>query len=173
MPAQSKYEMLEKVNKSLDASQGLFVVDYRGLTVKETQEFRRSLREVGANMKVYKNNIVKIALKEKNLLAIDEILEGTCAYIFFENDSVDAAKVIKEAAQKLKKIEVLGGIADGKALNAEEAKAYADLPNRSQLLAMIAGAISGVARGLAVSINEIPSGLARSISAIHEQQNAA
>ena len=150
MPAQSKYEMLEKVNTSLDASQGLFVVDYRGLTVKETQEFRRSLREVGAS-----------------------ILEGTCAYIFFENDSVDAAKVIKEAAQKLKKIEVLGGIADGKALNAEEAKAYADLPNRSQLLAMIAGAISGVARGLAVSINEIPSGLARSISAIHEQQNAA
>ncbi|MEE1158854.1 MAG: 50S ribosomal protein L10, partial [Atopobiaceae bacterium] len=62
MPAQSKYEMLEKVNKSLDASQGLFVVDYRGLTVKETQEFRRSLREVGASMKVYKNNIVKIAL---------------------------------------------------------------------------------------------------------------
>ena len=112
-------------------------------------------------MKVYKNNIVKIALKEKNLPAIDEILEGTCAYIFFENDSVDAAKVIKEAAQKLKKIEVLGGIADGKALNAEEAKAYADLPNRSQLLAMIAGAISGVARGLAVSINEIPAGLAR------------
>ena len=173
MPAQSKYEMLEKVNTSLDASQGLFVVDYRGLTVKETQEFRRSLREVGASMKVYKNNIVKIALKEKNLPAIDEILEGTCAYIFFENDSVDAAKVIKEAAQKLKKIEVLGGIADGKALNAEEAKAYADLPNRSQLLAMIAGAISGVARGLAVSINEIPAGLARSINAIHEQQDAA
>ena len=173
MPAQSKYEMLEKVNTSLDASQGLFVVDYRGLTVKETQEFRRSLREVGANMKVYKNNIVRIALKEKNLPEIDDILEGTCAYIFFENDSVDAAKVIKEAAQKLKKIEVLGGIADGKALNAEEAKAYADLPNRSQLLAMIAGAISGVARGLAVSINEIPAGLARSISAIHEQQNAA
>ena len=173
MPAQSKYEMLEKVNTSLDASQGLFVVDYRGLTVKETQEFRRSLREVGANMKVYKNNIVRIALKEKNLPEIDDILEGTCAYIFFENDSVDAAKVIKEAAQKLKKIEVLGGIADGKALNAEEAKAYADLPNRSQLLAMIAGAISGVARGLAVSINEIPAGLARSISAIHEQQDAA
>ena len=173
MPAQSKYEMLEKVNTSLDASQGLFVVDYRGLTVKETQEFRRSLREVGANMKVYKNNIVRIALKEKNLPEIDDILEGTCAYIFFENDSVDAAKVIKEVSQKLKKIEVLGGIADGKALNAEEAKAYADLPNRSQLLAMIAGAISGVARGLAVSINEIPAGLARSISAIHEQQDAA
>lgn len=173
MPAQSKYEMLEKVNTSLDASQGLFVVDYRGLTVKETQEFRRSLREVGANMKVYKNSIVRIALKEKNLPEIDDILEGTCAYIFFENDSVDAAKVIKDVSQKLKKIEVMGGIADGKALNADEAKAYADLPNRSQLLGMIAGAISGIARGLAVSINEIPAGLARSINAIHEQQDAA
>ena len=173
MPAQSKYEMLEKVNSSLDASQGLFVVDYRGLTVKETQEFRRSLREVGANMKVYKNNIVKIALKEKGLPAIDEILEGTCAYIFFENDSVDAAKAIKTEAQKLKKIEVLGGIADGKALNADEAKAYAELPNREQLMGQIAGLIAGFARGIAVGINEIPAGLARTINAVSEQQNAA
>lgn len=52
MPAQSKIDMLEKVNASLEAASGLFVIDYRGLTVKETQELRRNLREAGAEMKV-------------------------------------------------------------------------------------------------------------------------
>ena len=54
MPAQSKIDMLEKVNGSLKSAKGLFVVDYRGLSVKESQEVRRALREAGAEMKVYK-----------------------------------------------------------------------------------------------------------------------
>ena len=63
MPSKSNQEMLEKVSAQLEASQGFYVMDYRGLTVKETQELRRSVREAGGNMKVYKNNIVKIALE--------------------------------------------------------------------------------------------------------------
>lgn len=168
MPAQSKYEMLEKVNASLEASQGFYVVDYRGLTVKETQELRRQIREANGNMKVYKNNIVKIALQQAEMPAIDEILVGTCSYVFFADDPVSVAKVLKEFAAKTKKTEVLGGIADGAALNAEEAKAYADLPTREQLFGQIAGLISGFARGIAVGINEIPGGLARVIKALNE-----
>ena len=171
MPAQSKYEMLEKVKASLDASPGFYVVDYRGLTVKETQELRRSLREAGGNMKVYKNNIVKIALKEAELPAIDETLVGTCSYVFFGDDPVAPAKVLKEFAQKTKKTEVIGGIADGAALNADEAKAYADLPSREQLIGQIAGLISGFARNIAVCINEVPGGLARAIKAINEAED--
>ncbi len=176
MPAQSKYEMLEKVNASLEASQGFYVVDYRGLTVKETQELRRSLREAGGSMKVYKNNIVKIALEQAEMPNIDDILVGTCSYVFFGDDPVSPAKVLRDFAQKTKKTEVIGGIADGAALTGEQAKAYADLPTREQLFGQIAGLISGFARGIAVGINEIPGGLARVIKAINEaddQQEAA
>ncbi len=52
-------------------------------------------------MKVYKNNIVKIALKNAGMPEIDEMLAGTCAYVFYENDPVEAAKVIKDQAKKL------------------------------------------------------------------------
>ena len=173
MPAQSKYDLLEKIKGSIDESEGLFVIDYRGLSVKEAQELRRNLREVGAEMKVYKNNIVKIALKEKELPEIDDALVGTCAYVFYKNDPVDAAKALKEASKKLKKLEFVGGIADGKAVTAAEAMAYADLPNREQLMGQIAGLINGFAQGLATSINEIPSGLARTIGAVSDQKNAA
>ena len=173
MPSKSNVAMLEKVASSLESSQGLFVVDYRGLSVKETQQVRRALREAGAEMKVYKNNIVKIALENAGMPNIDEMLSGTCAYVFYEKDPVDAAKVIKEQSDKLKKMAFVGAIADGKALTADEAKAYADLPNREQLMGQIAGLISGFARGIAVCVNEVPSGLARTISAVSEQKQAA
>lgn len=170
MPAQSKYDMLEKVNASLEDSQGFYVVDYRGLTVKETQELRRAIREANGNMKVYKNNIVKIALKQAEMPAIDETLVGTCSYVFFKDDPVSVAKALKDFAAKTKKTEVLGGIADGAALTSEEAKAYAELPTREQLFGQIAGLIAGFARDIAYCINEVPGGLARSIKAIHEEE---
>ena len=160
------------ISASLEASQGLFVVDYRGLTVKESQELRRKIHAAGGDMKVYKNNIVKIALKQAEMPEIDDVLVGTCSYVFFKDDPVSVAKVLKEFAAKTKKTEVVGGIADGAALNADEAKAYAELPTREQLFGQIAGLISGFARGIAVGINEIPAGLARTIQAINEQEAA-
>jgi len=172
MPAQSKYDMLEKINASLEESEGFYVVDYRGLTVKETQELRRAIREANGSMKVYKNNIVKIALKQAEMPAIDETLVGTCSYVFFKDDPVSVAKALKDFAAKTKKTEVLGGIADGAALTAEEAKAYADLPTREQLFGQIAGLIAGFARNIAVCVNEVPGGLARSIKQVSEQKAA-
>jgi large subunit ribosomal protein L10 len=171
MPAQSKYDMLEKINASLDASTGFYVVDYRGLTVKETQELRRALREVGGTMKVYKNNIVKIALEQHEMPAMDEALVGTCSYVFFGDDPVSPAKVLRDFAQKTKKTEVVGGIADGAALTGEQAKAYADLPTREQLFGQIAGLIAGFARDIAYCINEVPGGLARAIKAINDEES--
>ncbi len=172
MPAQSKIDMLEKVNKSLEASSGLFVIDYRGLTVKESQELRHSLREAGAEMKVYKNNIVRLALKNAEMPAIDEYLEGTVACVFFGEDPAAAAKAIKETAKKLKKIEFRGGITDGQVVTAEEVIAIADLPSKEQLLGQIAGLINGFARDIAVCVNGVSSGLARSIQQVSEQKAA-
>ena len=106
MPAQSNIDMLEKVKGSIETSKGVFVVDYRGLTVKEAQELRRALREANAHMKVYKNNIVRIALNEAEMPNIDDMLKGTCAYVFYEKDPVEAAKVLKQEADKLKKMQI-------------------------------------------------------------------
>ena len=173
MPSKSNVEMLERASKSIESSKGLFVVDYRGLSVKETQQVRRALREVGAQMKVYKNNIVKIALANAGLPSISDSLAGTCAYVFFEKDPVDAAKVIKEQSEKLKKMEFVGAIADGKALNAEEAKAYADLPTRDELMAKLVYVIGSPLSGIAQVCAGPARGLATVLDAIAEQKNAA
>ena len=172
MPAQSKIDMLNRVSESLEASKGLFVIDYRGLTVKETQELRRSLRESGAHMKVYKNNIVRIALEKAEMPVIDDQLKGTVACVFYEEDPAAAAKVVKEASKKLNKIEFRGGIVDGAAISADDAVAIADLPSKEQMLGQIAGMLSGFARDLAVCVNGVSSGLARSIQQVSEQKAA-
>jgi large subunit ribosomal protein L10 len=172
MPAQSKFEMYDKVKASLDASKGFYVIDYRGLTVKEAQELRRSLREAGGNMKVYKNNIVKIALEKSDLPTLEETLVGTCAYIFFENDPVSPAKVLKEFAKKTKKTDVLGGIADGVALSADEAKAYAELPSYEDLMAQLVYVIAAPMRGLMTVVNGPARGLALAMKAISEKEAA-
>ena len=74
MPSKSNQEMLDKVKADVEASAGVFVVDYKGLSVKETQSLRRALTANGARMKVYKNNIVKIALEEAGLPTL--LLDG-------------------------------------------------------------------------------------------------
>lgn len=172
MPAQSNIDMLEKVKGSIEASKGVFVVDYRGLTVKEAQELRRALREANAHMKVYKNNIVRIALNDAEMPNIDDMLKGTCAYVFYEKDPVEAAKVLKQEADKLKKMQILGGIADGKAITAEESLAYAELPSRDELLAKLVYVIGSPLSGIAQVCAGPARGLVTALQAVADKQAA-
>ena len=173
MPCTANVNMLEKVAGSIEASKGVFVIDYLGLSVKETQELRRALRKVGAKMKVYKNNIVKIALKNAGQPDIEELLAGPCAYVFYEKDPVDAAKVIKEQSEKIKKMSFIGGIADGKALSADEAKAYADLASREELMAQLVYVMASPLSGIAQVCAGPARGLVTALKAVADEKDAA
>ncbi len=144
-----------------------------GLTVLQAQELRKQLRECGEQMKVYKNNHVRIALENKELPNHDEILAGPLAYVFFEEEPVSAAKVLKEFAKKSTGVhEVKGGISDGQAVTAAEVDAIAELPSKDQLMGQIAGLISGFARDIALRVNGFSSGLAGTVQQISEQKAA-
>lgn len=173
MPAPSKVNMLEKISASIDASKGLFLIDYKGLSVKESQELRRALRSANAEMKVYKNKLVRIALDKANMPAIDDMLAGPNACVFYAGDPSEAAKVIKDYMKKAKKVEFVGGIADGKVVSADEVKAIADLPSREELVAKLIGSIQNPVTGVVRSLNAIPQGLVTALSAVVDQKNAA
>ena len=141
MPQQYKIDKVAEIESRIAENAGLFVVNYNGLTVKQAQELRHQLRECGAEMKVYKNNLV--------------------------------AKTLKDFSAKSKGVlEIKGGISDGKAVSADDVKAIAELPTKDQLLGQIAGLISGFARDIAVCVNGVSSGLARSIQQVSEQKAA-
>ena len=156
MPQQYKIDKVAEIESRIAENAGLFVVNYNGLTVKQAQELRHQLRECGAEMKVYKN-----------------ILAGPVAYVFYETEPVEAAKALKDFSAKSKGVlEIKGGISDGKAVSADDVKAIAELPTKDQLLGQIAGLISGFARDIAVCVNGVSSGLARSIQQVSEQKAA-
>ena len=172
MPNVRNQAMMESIKADLADVQAVWVVDACGLTVKETQELRRSIREAGAIMKVYKNTIMRKALAELELVNMDEILEGPSAFVFCHGDVAAAAKAVTEFAKENKNLQVKGGMMEGTFATPEDVAAIASLPSKEQLIGMIAGAISGVARGLAVCINGVPSGLARTIQQIADQKAA-
>mgnify|MGYP000087351467 FL=1 len=131
MPQQYKIDKVAEIESRIAENAGLFVVNYNGLTVKQAQELRHQLRECGAEMKVYKNNLVKIALKNQEQPELDEILAGPVAYVFYESEPVEAAKALKDFSAKSKGVlEIKGGISDGKAVSADDVKAIAELPPR-------------------------------------------
>ncbi len=172
MPNVRNQEMMENIKADLADVQAMWVIDACGLTVKEVEALRRSIRESGAIMKVYKNTIMRIALKELELPEMDSILEGPSAFVFCEGDVAAAAKAVTEFAKSNDNLTVKGGMMDAKFVTPEEVAAIASLPSKEELLAKIAGAISGVARGVATSINGVPSGLAQAIKQVAGQKAA-
>ena len=82
MPKQYKVDMVAEIESAIENNAGVFVVSYNGLTVKQAQDLRNQLRECGAQMKVYKNNLVRIALENKEQPSLDEMLVGPLAYVF-------------------------------------------------------------------------------------------
>ena len=151
MPNVKNQETLVKIKEDLDGISAMWVVDYRGLTVKEVQALRANIREAQGSMKVYKNTLMHIALK----------------------DVAAAAKVVKNFAKDNDNLQIKGGLMEGAEVSAAEVEAIASLPSREELLAQIAGAISGVARGLAVALNGVPRGLAQVTKAVADQKEAA
>ena len=173
MPNVKNQETLVKIKEDLDGVSAMWVVDYCGLTVKDIQALRTAIRESGASLKVYKNTLMHIALDEAGLPTLDDILEGPSAFVFAGNDVAAAAKAVKTFAKANKNLEIKGGLMEGEQVSAAQVEAIASLPSREELLAQIAGAISGVARGLAVALNGVPSGLAQVTKAVADQKEAA
>lgn len=173
MPNAQNQEMLANIKSDLESSSAVWVVDYRGLSVKDIQELRRSIRDAESQMKVYKNTLVHIALEQCEMPSIDELLEGPNAFVFSGSDVAASAKTIKNFAKENDNLEIKGGLMDGAVLSAGEVQAIASLPSREELIGQIAGAISGVARGLATAINGVPRGLAQVTNAVAGQKDAA
>lgn len=173
MPNAQNKEMLAAIKEDLDGASAMWVVDYRGLTVKEMQQLRRDIREAGSVIKVYKNTLVHLALAEAELPTLDDLLEGPSAFVFAGGDVAASAKAVKNFAKANENLEIKGGLMEGAAVSAAEVEAIASLPSREELMAKIAGAISGVARGLATTINGVPRGMAQVVKAVADQKEAA
>ena len=173
MPTLQKEELVGQIKDRLNNAGAVIMADYRGLTVKEMRELRNSLREVGCELKVYKNSLAEIAIRELALPNLDAYLAGPTAIVFAGEDPVAPAKALTAFAKTHKALEVKGGLVQSQVVNAEGIKAIAALPSRDELLAKLLGTMLNPMSKIVRVLNGPASAFARVLGAIAEQKAAA
>jgi large subunit ribosomal protein L10 len=139
MPTAQKIERVAALRASIGGSSAMLLVEYRGLTVSEISELRRSLSESETTLAVVKNTLMELAVTEAGRDELRALLSGPSAVAFVSGDPVAAAKKISSAAKRFPSLLVKGGWMDGRMLSADEAKALAELESREVMLSKIAG----------------------------------
>jgi large subunit ribosomal protein L10 len=140
MARADKQAAVAEIVDSFNDAAGAVLTEYRGLTVKQLQELRRSLGE-NANYAVVKNTLAKLAAKDAGIDGFDDLLTGPTAIAFIKGDVVEAAKGLRDFAKANPTLVIKGGVLDGKPLDAKEVAKLADLESREVLLGKLAGAM--------------------------------
>src|SRR3984893_5344471 len=145
------------------------ITDYRGLSVANLAELRRSLAG-SATYAVAKNTLIKRAASEAGIEGLDELFVGPTAIAFVTGEPVDAAKAIKTFAKDNKALVIKGGYMDGHPLTVSEIERIADLESREVLLAKLAGAMKGNLAKAAGLFAAPASQMARLAAALQEKK---
>jgi large subunit ribosomal protein L10 len=173
MPTQLKEQTVAEIKERFARASSVILVDYRGLTVKELQELRGKLRDSGSELKVYKNTLTEIAMRELAMPDLGALLEGPSAFTFSYGDPVAPAKTLMAYAKDHKALEVKGGFIERSITDADGVKALASLPTREELIAKLLGTMQNPAASF-VRVLAGPAGaFARVIKAIADQKAAA
>jgi large subunit ribosomal protein L10 len=160
------------IAERLKASTATLITEYRGLTVANLAELRRSLGEA-ATYSVAKNTLVKRAASEAGIQGLDELFVGPTAIAFVSGEPVDAAKAIKTFAKEHKALVIKGGYMDGHPLTVAEVERIADLESREVLLAKLAGAMKGNLTKAAGLFNAPATQVTRLAAALLEKKDSA
>ena len=140
MARPDKAAAVAELTEEFRSSNAAVLTEYRGLTVAQLKQLRRSLG-ADTSYAVVKNTLTKIAAKEAGVVAFDDMLQGPSAIAFVKGDPVEAAKGLRDFARAHPLLVIKGGVLDGKSLSPAEITKLADLESREVLLAKMAGAL--------------------------------
>jgi large subunit ribosomal protein L10 len=171
MATAEKATAVADIAEQFKASTATVVTEYRGLTVANLAELRRSLG-ASTTYTVAKNTLVKRAASEAGIEGLDDLFAGPTAIAFITGEPVDAAKALKKFAKDHKQLVIKGGYMDGAALSVDEVNKIADLESREILLAKLAGAMKGNLAKAAGLFNAPASQMARLAAALQEKKAA-
>jgi large subunit ribosomal protein L10 len=147
-----KQTEIDALKGSLSPAQGLFVMDFTGLTVAEVTELRRKVREANGSYRVVKNTLAKLAVADTPNQELQQLLDGPAAVAFTVGDSVALAKTLAEFSKSHEKLRFRGGLIEGKLLDAQQAKQVAALPTRQELVARLLFVLQSPMRRLVTAL---------------------
>jgi large subunit ribosomal protein L10 len=165
-----KVAAVAELTERFKDSSGAVLTEYRGLTVAQLAELRRSLGD-HATFTVVKNTLTKIAVNEAGLdEELSSMLVGPSAIAFVDGDVVEAAKGLRDFAKANPLLVIKGGVLDGKAMTPAEITKLADLEPREVLLAKLAGAMKASLAGAAATFNALPVQMAQLAEALRAKR---
>jgi large subunit ribosomal protein L10 len=160
-----KAAAVAELTEAFRDSSAAVLTEYRGLTVAELKELRRSLAG-NATYAVVKNTLTKIAARDAGIESFESLLEGPSAIAFVSGDPVEVAKGLRSFGREHPRLIVKGGILDGKPLTADEIRRLADLESREVLLAKFAGGMLAPAQQLVTVLAAPAAAMARALGAL-------
>lgn len=152
---EGKQAQVDELAKKFESAMSFVVVDYRGLTVAETTELRKQLRESGVDMRVVKNTLLRRAADAAGIEGLEDVFVGPTAVAFSEEEVVAPAKIMVEFAEKAPVLEVKGGYMEGKVVSVETIEEVAKLPNREGLLSMLLSVLQAPVRNAALAFKAV------------------
>lgn len=150
-----KQPIVDEISALIADAQAVVLVDYRGLTVEQDTKLRRNLREADVIYKVYKNTLVKRAIKGTQFEALEDLLEGPTAVAVSKVDATAPARVLFENAKTMDAIEMKGGVVDGTFYDNKMIQVIATIPSREILLGKLLGSIQSPIANFARVIKQI------------------
>ncbi len=171
-PRSEKVAVVDEVKTRLSSSSAALLTEYRGLKVGELADLRRTLRTAGGDYKIYKNTLVRFAVRDLGLDIDEATLTGPTAIAFVDGDAAAVAKALRDYSRTNANLVLKGGVLSGKALSGDEIKALAELPSREVLLAQLAGAFQAPMAKLAGLLQALPRNMAYGLKALIDQKVA-
>lgn len=170
-----KKEIVSEVAAVAASAHSAVAAEYRGLTVGQMTTLRKQAREGGVYLRVVKNNLAKLAVKDTEFECIQDGLKGPLILAFSQEDPGSAARLVKDFIKDKanQALDVQFVAVGGEMLPASELERLSKLPTRDQALAMLAGTLRAPLDKFARTINEVPGKLVRTLAAVRDQKEAS
>lgn len=152
---QLKQPVVDEIANHIEGAQSIVLVDHRGLTVQQDTELRKQLRESGVYYKVYKNTLMKRAFDAKGFEGLDDLLNGPSAMAVSTEDATAPARVLYEFAKKADKLDIKGGIVEGKVVDLAALETISKIPSREVLLSRLLGSWNAPVASFARVVKQI------------------
>jgi large subunit ribosomal protein L10 len=172
MNREQKAATIEAIAAEIDASQAVFAVDYRGLSVPQAAELRTKLREAEASFTVVKNSLTERAADQVGAASLKPLLTGPTALAFVRGDAATAAKAIADYARVTQLLPFKGGLLNGEALEADQIRAISRLPAREVLYGQLVGIVASPVSGLVRTLNALLGGLAVALGQVQAKKES-
>ena len=161
-----KKNCVAEIESKLNESEFVILSDYRGLSANEISDLRNQIRDTGAEAKIYKNKLAKIAFDNTKMPYINEMLIGPTIFINTKGDAAKLSKTLIQFRKTFEQFKLKGGILQREHLDTVSIEELAKLPSRDELVAKVVGLIKGPLTSLVGSLSSPILGLNNVLNAI-------